>query len=198
MDGGAVFERALDMVPPYARAEAARLLPGLQPADTGPGGRAEGWQRGRLLSGVAKLLAAVARQGRLVLVIEDLQWADSATLDFLLFVTRAGRSDAMTVVATCRSDEMTVDPQVAQWLAHMRGGGQAAEIRLGPLSRDEVAQQVAGLMGAPPPAGVADEVYARSEGNPFFAEQLVADALARPTGTGWAGRAGCPPGWPSC
>ena len=192
LDGGAVFERALDMVPPYARVEAARLLPRLQPADTGQGGRAEGWQRGRLFSGVAELLAAVARQGPLVLVIEDLQWADSATLDLLLFLTGAGRSDAMTVVATCRSDEMAVDPQVAHWLAHMRGGGQVAEIRLGPLSRDEIAQQVTGLMGAPPPAGVADEVYARSEGNPFFAEQLVADALARPAGTGLGRPGGLP------
>jgi DNA-binding CsgD family transcriptional regulator len=192
LDGGAPFERALDIVPPYARVEAARLLPRLQPSDTSQGGRAEGWQRGRLFSGVAELLAAVARQGRLVLVIEDLQWADSATLDFLLFATRAGRSDAMTVVATCRSDEMAVDPQVAQWLAHMRGGGQVAEIRLGPLSRDEVAQQVTGLMGAPPPAQMADEVYARSEGNPFFAEQLVADALARPAGTGLGRPGGLP------
>jgi len=192
VEGGAVFERALEMVPPYARVEAARLLPRLQPSGTGQGGRAEGWQRGRLLSGVAELLAAVARQGRLVLVIEDLQWADSATLDFLLFLTRAGRSDAMTVVATCRSDEMAVDPQVAQWLAHMRGGGQVAEIRLGPLSRDEVAQQVTGLMGAPPEAAMADEVYARSEGNPFFVEQLVADALARPAGTGLARPGGLP------
>jgi hypothetical protein len=47
LDGGAVFERALDMVPPYARVEAARLLPRLQPSDTSQGGRAEGWQRGR-------------------------------------------------------------------------------------------------------------------------------------------------------
>src|SRR5205823_1657564 len=61
LDGGAPLDRALEAVPPYARAEAARLLPRLLPADAGQGGRAEGWQRGRLFSGVAELLAAVAR-----------------------------------------------------------------------------------------------------------------------------------------
>ncbi len=192
LDGGTLLERALDNVPPYARAETARLLPRLQPSDASAGGRAEGWQRGRLLAGVAELLAAVAQQVRLVLVIEDVQWADSATLDFLVFLTRPGRGEKLTVVATCRSDEAPLEPAVARWLAHMRGGGQVAEIRLAPLSRDEVAQQVAGLLDGPPPTGVADEVYARSEGNPFFAEQLVADAQARPGRTGLGQPGGLP------
>ena len=192
LEGGTLLERALDNVPPYARAETARLLPRLQPSDASAGGRAEGWQRGRLLAGVAELLAAVAQQVRLVLVIEDVQWADSATLDFLVFLTRPGRGEKLTVVATCRSDEAPLEPAVARWLAHMRGGGQVAEIRLAPLSRDEVAQQVAGLLDGPPPTGVADEVYARSEGNPFFAEQLVADAQARPGRTGLGQPGGLP------
>ena len=189
LDGGAVFERALDMVPPYARVEAARLLPRLQPSDTSQGGRAEGWQRGRLFSGVAELLAAVARQGRLVLVIEDLQWADSATLDFLIFLTRAGRSDAMTVVATCRSDEMAVEPQVAGWLAHMRGGGQVAEIRLGPLSR--VRGRAAGRRadGRPAAGGGGRRGICPQRGEPV----LCRAARGRRAGQAGRSRAG-PPG----
>ncbi len=55
------------------------------------------------------------------------------------------------------------------------------EIWLGPLSREQAAQQMAVLAGAPVPTRVADELYGRAEGNPFFAEQLVAAALtARP------------------
>jgi DNA-binding CsgD family transcriptional regulator len=184
LDGGARLDRALAAAAPYARAETARLLPRLQPAGAPAGGRAREWQRERLFSGVAEVLAAAGGPAGLVMVIEDVHWADSATLDFLTFLAAAGRGDAVTVVATCRSDETPLEPQVARWLAHMRGSGGVAEIRLAPLSPREVAAQVAGLMGGTPPAGLAEELYARGEGNPFFTEQLAADALARPEGSG--------------
>ena len=187
-----MLERALDNVPPYARAETARLLPRLQPSDASAGGRAEGGSAGGCLPGWPNCWRPWPSRSGWSLVIEDVQWADSATLDFLVFLTRPGRGEKLTVVATCRSDEAPLEPAVARWLAHMRGGGQVAEIRLAPLSRDEVAQQVAGLLDGPPPTGVADEVYARSEGNPFFAEQLVADAQARPGRTGLGQPGGLP------
>jgi predicted ATPase len=77
------------------------------------------------------------------------------------------------VVATCRSDEIPLDERVADWLAHMRGSSRADEIRLSPLPRTEVAEQVCVLTGGPAPAPVIDALYARAEGNPFFNEQLV-------------------------
>ena len=71
-----------------------RLLPGMDPAG-GPGrdGRDEGVARQRLFAGVAELLAAVAGRSPsgLGLVVEDVHWADSETLDFLTFLVRAGR-----------------------------------------------------------------------------------------------------------
>ena len=81
------------------------------------------------------------------MVIEDVHWADSATLDCLTYLARAGRCGALTVVVTCRSDEVPLDAQVAGWLAHVRGSGGVEEIRLGPLSRGEAAQQIAGAGG---------------------------------------------------
>ena len=99
-----------------------------------------------------------------------------------MFLTRPRRDSALTVVVTCRSDETSLEPQVAEWLTHVRGRGGVAEVRLGPLSRDEVAEQVAGLAGSPPSAPVVDELYARAEGNPFFTEQLVAAMVSSPDG----------------
>ena len=101
------------------------------------------------------------------------------------------------MVVTCRSDEAPLEPQVAEWLTHVRGRGGVAEVRLGPLSRDEVAEQVAELAGSPAPAPVVDELYARAEGNPFFTEQLVAAVLSA---GGCAGlrRRRCRRGWRSC
>jgi DNA-binding CsgD family transcriptional regulator/tetratricopeptide (TPR) repeat protein len=176
-EGGVLLERALARAPEYVRMEAGRLVPRLLPSNAGTAGPMGEWERDRLFSGLVDLLVEVAGQVGLVLVVEDVHWADAATLDFLTFLTRAGRAASVPVVATCRGDEVRVDPQVTAWLAHVRGGGQATEIRLGPLSRAEVAEQVAGLMGRPA-AGVADEVFARGEGNPFFTEQLVAAVLA--------------------
>src|SRR5262249_28076928 len=130
---------------------------------------------------VAELLSAVAQRCGLVLVIEDVPWADSATLDFLTFLARAGGGPP-TVVATCRSDEPRLDAQVAGGLAQVRGSWAVAEIRLRPLSRKEVADEVAALVGGPPPARLVDEVYRRAEGNPFFTEQLVAAAQEEAAG----------------
>jgi len=66
------------------------------------------------------------------------------------------------------------------------------EIRLGPLSRVEVAGLIAGLAGGPVGPGVVEELYARAEGNPFFTEQLVAAALGGAPG----GALGVPAGLP--
>jgi predicted ATPase len=176
LDGGGTLEAALGMAAPYVRAEVERLLP-LGPGGEPAAGRGEAWRRERLFAGVAELLGAVARRGGLGLVIEDVHWADSATLDFLTFLARPG-GGPLTVVATCRSDEAPLDAQVAGWLAHVRGSGGMEEIGLGPLSREEVAQEIAGLVDGPPPERLVDDLYARGEGNPFFTEQLVAAARA--------------------
>ena len=178
LEDGKVLEAALDLTPPYVRVEAGRLLPRLGSAEEAPGGLGEGWRRERLFSALAELLEAVARRARLGLVIEDVHWADSATLDFLTYLVRASRGSPVTIVVTCRSDEAPLEPHVAGWLAHMRAGVAVEEIRLCPLSAEETAEQVAALLGSPPPAYLAGELYARGEGNPFFTEQLVAAALA--------------------
>ena len=178
VDDGSMLEAALGAAAPFVRVEVARLLPQLGAGDgRDPGGRSEGWQRQRLFSAVAELLNVVAREAAVGLVIEDVHWADSATLDCLTFLARTRRRGRVAVVATCRSDETPLQAHVAAWLAHVRGGAME-EIRLGPLSRAEVAEQVAALAGGTVLARVVDELYVRGEGNPFFTEQLVAAGLA--------------------
>jgi DNA-binding CsgD family transcriptional regulator/transcriptional regulator with XRE-family HTH domain/tetratricopeptide (TPR) repeat protein len=187
--GGGLLEAALDAAPGFVQTEVGRLLPQLEAREPGPpgglglGGRDGGWQRERLFAGVAELLAAVAQRAPVGLVVEDVHWADSETLDCLTLLGRPGRRDAVTVVVTCRGDEAPLAAHVADWLAQMRGSGAVEEIRLGPLSRAEVAEQVAVLAGGPVLPGVVDELYARAEGNPFFTEQLVAAALTSQVGS---------------
>jgi DNA-binding CsgD family transcriptional regulator/tetratricopeptide (TPR) repeat protein len=178
---GGLLAAALDAAPGYVRDEIGRLLPEMACGrGTAPDGRDGEWSRERLFAGVTDLLTAVARRSAsgVALVIEDVHWADSATLDCLTFLARAGRRDGVRVVATCRGDEAPLAAPVAVWLAQMRAGAGVEEIRLAPLSRAQVAEQVAALAGAGASPHVIDELFARAEGNPFFTEQLVAAALA--------------------
>src|SRR5215470_9322150 len=89
LNGGGLAEAALATAPSYVRVEAARLLPRLGPAGIETvkrgGERGEGWRRERLFSAVAELLGAMAGGSGLALVIEDVHWADSATLDCLTY-----------------------------------------------------------------------------------------------------------------
>ena len=87
------------------------------------------------------------------LVVEDVHWADSETLDFLTFLARPGRPGPVGVVVTCRGDEAPLAEHVAGWLARVRADAGVAEIRLGPLSRAQVAGQVAAACS--PASGVA-------------------------------------------
>jgi DNA-binding CsgD family transcriptional regulator/tetratricopeptide (TPR) repeat protein len=182
LDGGAVLAAALAAAPGFVRGEVGRLLPQLAGDGGGPGGagRGEGWWQERLFAGVAELLETVAQSAAVGLVVEDVHWADSATLDFLTFLGRPERRGAVCVVATCRGDEVPLAGPVVAWLAQVRGAAGAEEIRLGPLSRAEVAEQVAAVLNGPVSPRVVDELFARAEGNPFFTEQLAA-ALTGPT-----------------
>jgi hypothetical protein len=167
LDGGALFEAALAAAPAFVRPEVARLLPRLAMAEPVATAPVEGWRHERLFAGIAELLGGVARRSPLVLLIEDVHWADGATLDFLTYLPRADRADPVTVVVTCRSDEVPLDVGAADWLTHVRRDASVVEIRLGPLSRAEVAEHVGGLVGATPPGGLVEEVYARAEGHPL-------------------------------
>ena len=182
LDSGSLLATALNIAPPYVRGEVGRLVPQLGSGELATGPRGEGWRRDRLFTAVAELLGAAARRSGLGVVIEDVHWADRETLDLLTFLVRAGRDSGVRVVVTCRSDEAPLDAHVIEWLAHVRGGGGVEEIRLGPLSREETAEQIASVAGGPAPAQLVDDLYARAEGNPFFTEQLVAAALLSPGG----------------
>ena len=112
LGGGAPFEAALDAAPEYVRSEVGRLLPKVAASEPAAAEPVEAWRYERLFSGVAELLDGVARRSPLGLLIEDVHWADRATLDFLTYLRRAGRASPVTVVVTCRSDEVPLDATV--------------------------------------------------------------------------------------
>jgi hypothetical protein len=156
LDEGRVLAVGLDTAPDFVRGVVGRLLPQLGPGDgRSSGGRDGGWERERQFAGVAELLSAVAAGSGagVALVVEDVHWADTATLDLLTFLARHGRRGGVRVVVTCRSDEAPLAGPVTSWLALVRGEAGMAEIALGPLSRAEAAEQVTALAGRAGAAG---------------------------------------------
>ncbi len=128
----------------------------------------------RLLELELASLRAVAARSPLVLVFEDVQWADSATADLLGFLIRNLSDAAVLFVFTCRSDEIGRDHGLYGWMREMRRSPNVVTVPLEGLGRPEVAQLVDGILGHSPQWTLVEAVWGRSQGNPFFAEELVA------------------------
>ncbi|WP_158602976.1 ATP-binding protein, partial [Jiangella rhizosphaerae] len=151
------------------RAALAGLLPEL-PHD---GGQPAATSQGRVFEAVTGLLEQVAAERPLVLVLEDLHWADRATRQLLGFAVRALGSARVLVVGTYRSDELSRDHPLRRLLAELERVRTVHRIDVPRLTEREVAEQLTALAGQRPPADAVRRIHARSEGVPFFVEQLA-------------------------
>ncbi len=160
-------DRLLELAGPGGDALAG-LVPelGVAPAE-GPEGR------GRLYEVVTSLFERVAADRPLVVVLEDLQWADSPTRDLLRFLVRGVRDTQLLIVATYRSDELHRGHPLRPLLAELDRLRQVHRIELPRLDADEVVVQLRELLGRPPERAHVDRVVRRSEGIPFFVEELA-------------------------
>jgi DNA-binding CsgD family transcriptional regulator/tetratricopeptide (TPR) repeat protein len=151
--------------------ELARLLPALgEPDRTILSDRAA---QARLLELVLGLLGRLGDQAPLVLVVEDVHWADRSTRDLLAFLVRNLRRERVLLVVTYRNDEPG-QQRLGPYLAELDRGNQVERMELPRLDRVETGAQLVGILGAAPAADLVEEVFARSEGNPFFTEELLA------------------------
>jgi DNA-binding CsgD family transcriptional regulator len=150
--------------------ELARLAPGLGEPPGGPPGQAAQTRLFELLLG---LLGRLGQQQPLVVIVEDLHWADQSTRDLLTFLVRNLRRERLLLAVTYRNDEPGTD-QLGPYLAELDRSGRADRMELLRLSRAETAAQLVGILGTAPPPDLVDAVFARSQGNPFFTEELLA------------------------
>jgi DNA-binding CsgD family transcriptional regulator/tetratricopeptide (TPR) repeat protein len=151
--------------------ELARLLPALGTPDRTD--QPDQAAQARLFELLLGLLGRLSEQAPLVLVVEDLHWADQSTRDLLAFLVRNLRRERMLLVVTYRNDEPG-QQRLGPHLAELDRGGQVERIELPRLDRVQTRAQLVGILGAAPAAELADSVFARSEGNPFFSEELLA------------------------
>ena len=131
-------------------------------------------------------LTGACRRRPVILVMDDLQWADQSTLDVLMYVLAGLADRRLAVLATIRAGEVTENHPLRQWLADVRRLPGVGELRLDRGDRAATAEQLAGLFGGPPHELLVDQVFARTDGNAYLTTLLVRnlrpDARSLPAG----------------
>ena len=158
--------------------ELAQLFPQMGRPSPMPGDASQA--KLRLFESILLLLRDAARSRALVLILEDLQWADPATRELLDYATRRLRSTNVLVLATYRSDELHRKHALLPTIHGWRRSGQVEVIELAPLNAQAVARMVCTIFDEP---SMSDEfrdfLLERSEGNPFVLEEMLREALDR-------------------
>ena len=119
------------------------------------------------------LLENVSRERQLVIIIEDIHWADAATLELVRFLIRMLAGGKILIVLSYRSDEVLRGHPLRSYLPELERTRRVVRWELGRLDRSQVAAQCEQILGCPADAATVDRVYQFSEGVPFFVEELI-------------------------
>jgi len=167
-----------------ARSELARLVPDLASPTDQP---AEGLEtaettmsalsaQGRLFELLLGVLERLAVRAPVLFVVEDLHWSDRSTRALLGFLVRNLRDSAVMLLLTYRSDELHRRHPLLPFLAELERTGRVERIELHPFDRRESAEQLRAIAGHDLDASLIESIHARSNGNAFFAEELLVAA----------------------
>jgi tetratricopeptide (TPR) repeat protein len=132
-------------------------------------------ERYRVHLAFADRLAEVARDQPLVMIVEDLHWADEATNELVLYLARKLRDARVLLLVTYRSDELHRLHPLNHVLAELGRGRLADDVRLKRLTLEEVGEVIKAALGlaGPPTAEFRRALFERTEGNPFFVEEIL-------------------------
>ncbi len=162
--------------------ELARLVPELleeRPELSRPSPLTADWQRARLLDTASRGL--LGSGSPLLLVIDDLQWCDTETIDWLRYLL-ASRPDApLLVVTTARSEELQAEHPAQELLLQARGSGHAVELGLGPLDVAETEALARSASGRDLGEAGTAAIFRETEGNPLFVVEWSRAGLAAET-----------------
>jgi predicted ATPase len=168
------LQATLMRLEPIWRTELARLLPELlaqQPQLPRPEPLAERWQRQRLFEALAR--AVLAGTQPLLLAIDDLQWSDLETLEWLHYLLRFDPKARLLVVGMMRPEEVDDQHALTTLLLHLRSAGQVTEFELNRLDLDETAVLAAQITDQPLDTKATMHLYRQTEGNPLFVVEMV-------------------------
>ena len=156
-------------------AEVAQLIPEVaEKLDVEPAKGSDSEEaRFRLFDSVTTLMLGAARDRPIVLVLDDLHWADEPSLLLLRFAARELASSGLLILGTYRDVELGRHHPLARMLGEISGIEGSRRIPLKGLSVGAVERYLEMTAGAPAPVGLAEAVQERTDGNPFFVGEVV-------------------------
>jgi DNA-binding SARP family transcriptional activator/predicted ATPase len=173
-----ILASALPRLDVGSLSEISRLLPELvarRPDVPRPSARIEAWQRQAFFQSLAS--AFLVADHPLLLVLDDLQWCDADTLEWIHFLLRSDRHAKVVVVGTVRTDEVDRSHPLAGLTAGLRDAGQLTEIHLRPLDPSETAALATHVAGRRLKPEQARYIHLETEGNPLFVVETVRAGL---------------------
>lgn len=158
----------------------SRLLPELGPdASAIRGDRDPQSEKRRLFDAILYLLRPGAAQGCRVIVLEDLHWADQTSQELVHYLARAIEHDRILILGTYRSDELHRRHPLNHLIAQLTRERRSHEVRLFPLSRDDLARMLETMLGETPPDAMVHLLHDHTGGNPFFVEEILKALIAQ-------------------
>ncbi|MDN4482141.1 helix-turn-helix transcriptional regulator [Demequina lignilytica] len=154
---------------PRVRATLARLIPELDEGEEPPPASGADY----VAEAIERVLENLSVEQHLLLVLEDLHWADDATRALLRTLAGTLRASRLTLVLTYRPEDVGRGHPLREVLADLERRRGVSMIDLHRLTREQVASQLRELQGKEPGAAVVASVLRRSEGVPFFVEELA-------------------------
>jgi DNA-binding CsgD family transcriptional regulator len=167
---------ALASLSAASRGQLATILPSLddgrrrdERADTGA--------QLRLFEAMLELIDLLSESSAVVLILEDMHWADRSTRSFVAFLARTLRRERLAVLLTYRADELHRRHPLRPLVSELERLDRTRRIELEPFDRDELGEALTDILGAEPERPLLERLYARSEGNPLYTEELLAAGL---------------------
>jgi DNA-binding CsgD family transcriptional regulator/tetratricopeptide (TPR) repeat protein len=125
------------------------------------------------LQAVRRVLAHLARRRPVLLIVEDAHWADRSTRDLIAFLAGAPSPTPVALIVTYRRDDLHRGHPLRPLLAELARRPHVEHLGLEPLGRADASALLAAVLGAPVDPALAEAIYRRAEGNPFFLEELA-------------------------
>lgn len=154
--------------------EVARLLPELlveRPDLPPPAPLADSWQRQRFRQALVRAFLLVRQP--LLLVIDDLQWCDNETLEWIHYLLRFAAQEPLLVIGTVRPEEVGSDHPLTTLLTNLRYADQLTDIELGLLSSAETATLASQIAGGALSHDQSVALYTQTEGHPLFVVEML-------------------------
>ena len=145
-------------------------------------------EKRRLFAVMANFVLRLARQQPVLMIVEDLQWSDETSLDFLHILARRSVSEPLFLLVTYRDDE--AHQSLRKWLAQLDRERLTQEIRLMSLAHNEVDAMLSAIFEQQHTAidmrrflhgELLDSIYMLTEGNPFFVEEILTSLMTAGT-----------------